>query len=349
MIFSVHRNAVRTKHVPKVSVIITTHNRPRLLPRAVESARAAAADVEIIVVDDASTDETAEVCRRLDGTRYLRVDRNQGVAGARNLGLLASTGEYVSFLDDDDVRLQGSLDEQAEILESSPDAGLVYGQALLGDRSCTPTGSFYPERCPRGDLFWELLESNFIPCGSVLFRKSCVYRVGLLDRNIAGIDDWDFWIRIAELYPLAVLERPVIVWRQSTTDSGQGSSKTVALISLSLRLLRKRWLFLPRARSAGPKRRRRAWRGFSDNLSEHIIWETAASLVRVEPGRVLKGLKVALRLHPLSPLRAAWRWARLSTLSILASEVFAHNGLSEAKARLKRARSQGSDHGSVVR
>lgn len=335
--------------MPKVSVIITTHSRPQLLPRAVESARGAGSDVEIIIVDDASTDETAEVCRRLEGTRYLRVGRNQGVAGARNLGLLASTCEFVSFLDDDDVRLQGSLDEQAEILESSPGAGLVYGQALLGDRSCTPTGSFYPERCPRGDLFWELLERNFIPCGSVLFRKSCVYRVGLLDKNIAGIDDWDLWIRIAELYPLAALERPVIIWRQSTTDSGQGSSKTVALISLSLRLLRKRWLLLPRARSAGSERRSRSWRRFSDNLSEHIIWETAASLVRGDVGRAWRGLTVALRLHPLSPLRAAWRWARISTLSILASEVFANKDLSEAKARLKRARSQGSDHGSIIR
>src|SRR5687767_6365924 len=102
--------------MPRVSVIIPTHNRPHLLPRAVESARGAAADPEIIIVDDASTDETAEVCRGLSGVRYLRAERNQGVAGARNLGLLVSAGAYVSFLDDDDVRLQGTLDEQAKIL-----------------------------------------------------------------------------------------------------------------------------------------------------------------------------------------------------------------------------------------
>ena len=328
--------------MPKVSVVITTHNRPRLLPRAVESARSAASDVEIVIVDDASTDETAEVCRALHGTRYLRAERNQGVAGARNLGLLASTGEYVNFLDDDDVRLPGTLDEQAELLKAAPDAGLIYGQALVGDQNCTPTGSFYPEVCPQGDIFWEILERNFIPCGSVLFRKSCVNRVGLLDKNSAGLDDWDFWVRITELYPVAALERPVIIWRQSTADSGQGSSSTVKLISLAVSMLRRSWLFLPRARSAPDERRRRSWRRFSDNLAEHVMWETTVSLIRGHWGLARKGLAVALRLHPLSILRAAGRWTRFSTLRLLASDSSTQHGLSGAKARLKLVRSQQS-------
>ena len=335
--------------MPKVSVVITTHNRPQLLPRAVESARGSSADAEIIVVDDASTDQTAEVCRALRGIRYLRAERNQGVAGARNLGLLASKGEYLNFLDDDDIRLPGTLDEQAEILESAPDAGLVYGQALLGDQNCTPTGSFYPEVCPRGDVVWEPLERNFIPCGSVLFRKSCVLRVGLLDKSAAGIDDWDLWVRIAELYPVTALERPVMIWRESTADSGQGSSRSVELISLAVSRLRKRWLSLPRARSVGADRRRRSWRGFSDNLSEHIMWETAASLIRGDWGRARKGLSVALRLHPLSHLRTARKWSRFSTLRLLASEVSARRGLSGAKARLKHLRSQERDHRTTLR
>ena len=68
----------------KVSLIITTFNRPHLLARAVESALQAGGDLEVIVVDDGSSDETASVCRALDGIKYLRLDRNQGVAGARN-------------------------------------------------------------------------------------------------------------------------------------------------------------------------------------------------------------------------------------------------------------------------
>ena len=70
----------------KVSLIIPTFNRPHLLPRAVESARRAGREVEVIVVDDASTDHTAEMCAALRDIKYVRLDRNQGVAGARNVG-----------------------------------------------------------------------------------------------------------------------------------------------------------------------------------------------------------------------------------------------------------------------
>src|SRR5512132_3122266 len=112
------------------SIIIPTHNRPHLLAGAVESALAAGSNIEVIVVDDASTDETASVCTSLRGIKYVRLERNQGVAGARNVGLLASCGEYVTFLDDDDLRLPCSVDEQVKLLELDKEAGLVFGQAF---------------------------------------------------------------------------------------------------------------------------------------------------------------------------------------------------------------------------
>ena len=100
--------------MPKISVIIATHNRPHLLPIAISSARTAARDVEIVVVDDASSDDTAAVCKSISEITYVRVDRNQAVAGARNIGLIASSGKYITFLDDDDLRLPNSLDRQIE-------------------------------------------------------------------------------------------------------------------------------------------------------------------------------------------------------------------------------------------
>src|ERR1700720_1402043 len=109
--------------MPSVSIIIPTCNRPQLLPRAVESARAAGTDVDIIVVDDASQDETAAICARLSGIKYIRLERNQGVAGARNVGILASSAEFVAFLDDDDLRLPGSLDWQVAPLAGPPRGG----------------------------------------------------------------------------------------------------------------------------------------------------------------------------------------------------------------------------------
>ena len=118
----------------KVSLIIPTFNRPQLLPRCVESALRAGRDVEVVVVDDASADRTASVCEGLRGIRYVRLERNQGVAGARNVGLLASTCDYVAFLDDDDLRLPGSLASLAAVLPERP-AGFAPAAAtgyLLG-------------------------------------------------------------------------------------------------------------------------------------------------------------------------------------------------------------------------
>jgi len=121
----------RVKTMPRVSVIIPTHNRPHLLPRAVESAFAAGTEVEVVVVDDASSDETAAVCKALDGIRYVRLEHNQGVAGARNAGVLASGAEYIGLLDDDDVRVPGSIDLQLARLDNEPETALIYGQAFV--------------------------------------------------------------------------------------------------------------------------------------------------------------------------------------------------------------------------
>jgi glycosyltransferase involved in cell wall biosynthesis len=292
----------------KVSIIITTHNRPHLLPRAVESARAASRGaVEVIVVDDASDEATARVCRGLKDVRYVRLETNEGVAGARNRGILASRGEYLSFLDDDDVRLEGSLDTQIDALDSAPDAGLVYGQAILGLEDGSPTNDFYPAQCPEGDVFWELLSQNFVPCGTVVFRRSCLSRVGLLDPTIPGIDDWDLWVRIAELYPVLSQERPVMVWRKSTPVSGQGTSDAVEIVGLCTRRFRENWSALARVRQAPARRRREIARRFSYNMARHLLWEAVRSLAAGQLRRSRKNIFTAMRLCPSGVARVLVR------------------------------------------
>src|ERR1700734_2850781 len=102
--------------MPIVSIIIPTHNRARMLLRAIESARQAGTDVEVVVVDDASSDETRSICRDLPGIIYIRLDQNVGQACARNTGILRSSGEFIAFLDDDDLRVCGSIDKQVDLL-----------------------------------------------------------------------------------------------------------------------------------------------------------------------------------------------------------------------------------------
>jgi glycosyltransferase involved in cell wall biosynthesis len=267
--------------MPQISVIIPTRNRCALLPRAIESARRAGSNVEIVVVDDASEDRTSEVCRvwiDSHGIRYVRTRRKLGTGGARNVGLISSTSPYVSFLDDDDARLPGSLDAQVARLEQEPNAGMIYGRALYGDQECTPTGSFYPEHCPQGDLFWQLLERNFIPCPTVVFRRACLTRIGLLEEEALGIEDWDLWVRIAELYPVLATEEPVAIWRQSNPSSGQFTSSGENLHRESRRLHKHKWLRLPRAVEAGAARRRQASLGFADFASQQLVWKAMANL-----------------------------------------------------------------------
>lgn len=292
--------------MPRASIIIATHNRPQLLPRAVESARAAGTDIEIIVVDDASSPETHAVCRTLPGIKYLRIERNQGLGGARNVGIVASTGEYLTFLDDDDLRLPGSLDAQIVLLEKNCNVGLVYGQALIRTGDGEPAGE-YPQKYHQGDIFWQLLTQNFIPCGAAVFRRSCLSRVGLLNDNIRGIEDWDLWIRIAELYEVLALPSPVFVWRKGEPGSGQLTSRADQMTALCVRQFRK-WMKLPRALNASTQTRDKVWRQFCENVAAHLLVE---SLRAFRSGHRLQGLKnfaILPRLNSLAIVSLARDW-----------------------------------------
>jgi glycosyltransferase involved in cell wall biosynthesis len=304
--------------MPQVSVIIPTHNRPHLLGRAVESARAAGTDVEIIVVDDASLDNTAEVCRRLEGIRYIRLERNQGVAGARNVGILASSAPFIAFLDDDDLRLPGSLDVQLEALAAHPSAGFVCGTMLMADQERNPTGETVTPQHPDGDAFWELLELDFpvMPI-AVVIRKDCFFRTGLLNSRLSGIDDWDIFVRLAELYPVVVINQPVSVYRKPTPHSAQGSSRRARQLSSAARH-QLRLLELPRAMAATPGRRREARRRTMNRISDVLLKQAAGQLSEGAYRFALANFLSALRLNPLGAARPAafkkaWRIVRLKS------------------------------------
>lgn len=288
--------AMGHERMPSVSVIIPTFNRPHLLPRAIESAFAAGTDVEVVVVDDASTDETAEVCQAIEDIKYVRLEHNQGVAGARNVGVLASSADYIALLDDDDVRLPGSLDLQlAALIES--DAALIYGQALFGGATDLMAQGHYPQPCPSGDVYWQLLTQNFIPSGSVVFRRSCLLSTGMFNPSLAGIDDWDLWIRVAATCPVAAFDQPVLIWRRPSPTSDQGSARAAEIVRLSTRQFRQSWSRMSRLVEAPPTMRRKVARQFSQNMASHLACEALRSL---SYGQVLSANRcvlAALRFH----------------------------------------------------
>jgi len=287
----------------KVTVIIPTHKRPVLLERAVKSAQAAGADVEVIVVDDASTDATAEVCRSLKGIRYLRLEQHQGVAGARNQGIKLSTAEFVCFLDDDDQRLPGSLDRQTEALIASLDAGFVCGGVLYSDQSGNLTGAgMSPSRNP-ANAFWDLLEWNFFALPvTIVIRRSCLLRAGLFRSELDRIDDWDLCVRLADLFPVITVDEPVGIYRLPTPFSDQGSSNVAPNFVRAAK--HQKVLFqLSRARAA-PSRKLKATRRRTLNRFADILFHRAAtSLLATQYRNAGSDFLTGLRLSPRRLIR----------------------------------------------
>lgn len=295
----------------KVSVIIPTHNRSALLPRAVESALRAGTDVEVIVVDDASSDETPSVCRSLKGITYLRLDQNVRQAAARNAGIAVSSGEFLSFLDDDDLRLPASLDKQVEALSANPEAGFIYGQVLFSDPDDnTIKKDAHPKDCLTGDIFWELLQGNFIHIPSVVVSRERLQEIGLFDPSITGVEDWDVLLRLAERHAVIAVDEPVAIYKLFTSTSGQTSSNHIAMVGVTLRAQAKA-LRLPRSQAAGPEKRRKVRQHLINSLAFLLLCETQIALSERSRKRALRYFLNAFRLS--TKQSSNWLIRKLST------------------------------------
>ncbi len=288
--------------MPSVSVVITTYNRSRLLPHAIESAKSAASDPEIVVVDDCSTDDTPEVCAKIEGIRYVRLSVNGGLAHARNTGITESSSEFIAFLDDDDLRLPGSLDKQLRAIMLDENIALCYGQALIGDaRRQLPTGEIYPLKFPQGDIFWELLEDNFIPMPSVLARKSSLLKAGGFNTDLQLIEDWDMWLRLTDYSPVVAVAEPVAIHRKANSGSGQMCSNSAALCRQALRVQQSA-LNRPRGRAASGKQRREVQRKFRNRVYDILMTEATNSIHEGNARSARANLFDALRYRPFRTL-----------------------------------------------
>lgn len=199
----------RTMIQPKVSVIIATYNRAGLLPRAVNSVLNQTLDeYEIIIVDDASSDDTQQIISGFEDPRIrsVRHEVNRGQSVATNAGIARARGEYFTLLDDDDEWPADRLRRMVTVLDDAPpNVGLVYGWRISVNDS---TGEIveYPHYTHEGDRFFEeMLANNFLVGGGVLMtRMSVVRKIGGYDENMNVHKDWDFVTRVALKYDVAV-------------------------------------------------------------------------------------------------------------------------------------------------
>ena len=281
-----------------VTVVITTYNRAQFLKRAVQSALQAGSELEVIIVDDCSTDETPDLCAKLADVRYIRLTKNQGLAHARNAGAAESSSEFIAFLDDDDLRLPGSIDKQLCRMAADERIALCYGRALIGDaRRQLPTGEIYPSDCPQGDIFWELLEHNFIPMPSVLLRKSALLELGGFNTGLTLSEDWEMWLRISERFAVAAVEEPVAIHRKADPDSNQMCSDSAAICKEAMRV-QQMALARTRAQTAARAKRRHVKSKLRDSAYE-LLMKDATTLIHnghAESGRAR--LLDAFRFRP---------------------------------------------------
>ncbi len=198
---------------PQVSVVIPTHNRARLIGQTLDSlARQTFCDYEAIIIDDGSTDETAEVLRRRPETfRYLYQEQ-RGAAAARNHALAEARAPLVAFLDSDDLWAPEFLATVTEAVRRHPEVALGYcdfqtinarGQVLRGHR----------KRQYGGSVTAPLFASIFIHTSCVVARREIILRAGGFDDGFEASEDYDLWLRLSLEYPFVSVSEPLCLRR----------------------------------------------------------------------------------------------------------------------------------------
>jgi glycosyltransferase involved in cell wall biosynthesis len=200
---------------PLVTVVIPTFNYGHLVGEAVDSALAQTHPrVEVIVVDDGSTDDTADrLARYGDRIRVMR-QANQGLSAARNAGIRAASGEFVALLDSDDAFHPRKLERQAAAFAARPELTLI-GTAHFSDEPVA--WASVPDSPPRvvTPPLDELVTSTRFAPSSAMLRRSAFDAVGLFDTELRSVEDRDMWIRVGARHPVGVIEEPLTWYRQT--------------------------------------------------------------------------------------------------------------------------------------
>jgi glycosyltransferase involved in cell wall biosynthesis len=212
---------------PLVSVIIPAYNMADYTGQTVSSLlEQTYPHVEIIVVDDGSTDDTGrEMCKYGDKITYI-YQENMGACVARNRGFHASKGNLVAFLDCDDYYHTEKIEKYVEIFRSFPNVGMVYSPEYLVDGEERIIGINGPAYSASGYIFLPLLRNNFIGSSTPIIRREVLDDVGLWDEEIFTTADWDMWLRISREYLTGYVNQPLSFSRQESLYNQNNVEKT---------------------------------------------------------------------------------------------------------------------------
>jgi glycosyltransferase involved in cell wall biosynthesis len=221
------RCIVRYRSMPKVSVIIPTYNCAHHLEQAIESAiNQTYRDLEIIVIDDGSTDNTSQVVRKYETTIRYIWQENCGVSAARNHAIKSSAGELIAFLDADDWWEPTKLAEQVSLIAKDPELCLIYSDLDVSYDDGSVVHSFLSSRplAAGGYVFDQLLESGFIIPSTVLLRRDCLEQVGMFDESMRSHEDLELWLRLCRIWKVALVRKALTHRRQGTANLTSNTS-----------------------------------------------------------------------------------------------------------------------------
>lgn len=205
----------RAENNPAVSVIIPVYNRSHVIERAVQSVlNQTCQDFEVIIIDDASSDNTWKKLDKLNDKRIrkIRNRKNRGPAGSRNIGIREARGKYIAFLDSDDEWLPQKIEKQVQVLEAtSSEVGVVYSGTwrIMGDEKYYIPSSKIAQK--EGNVYSSYLSGKYLVYTSAaVIKKACFKKVGFLDESFPAVAEWDLWIRISKHYNFKYIPEPLV-------------------------------------------------------------------------------------------------------------------------------------------
>jgi glycosyltransferase involved in cell wall biosynthesis len=206
--------------VPTFSVILPAYNAEPFIRQTLASILAQTwTDFEVILIDDGSRDRTAEIAESMDPRIRVFRQPNGGIANARNAAIAQARGEWLAFMDHDDLWHPDKLAAQAKLLESKPECGIVYGAFLRWDPANPPhfpDAVLDPGRIAEdlsGFILHRMVETNWVLLSTAVIRRSVFDQVGMFDPTMPPADDWDFVIRACERYPFVKMAQAVTLYR----------------------------------------------------------------------------------------------------------------------------------------
>ncbi len=198
----------------QVSVIIPAYNKAEYTRRTIESVLAQTySSIEIVVVDDGSTDDTPQMMRQYEGRVKYLVKKNGGACSARNTGINFSTGRYIAFLDCDDLYTVDKIELCVDYLENHLSSGFVYSDADFINEQDDVVGRCHYSRSVCGRIAQELILFNFICNSTVVVRRDVLQEAGFFDETIFTPGDWDMWLRLAQITEAGYIAKPLTKYR----------------------------------------------------------------------------------------------------------------------------------------